>query len=110
MPFGRFEFRGTGGSYFWLCIWTTVLTTLTLGLFYPWAECAVQKWKAKNTYIENKQLVFKGTGGGLFGTWLLIIILCIITLGIYIPWGFCRLERWKTNNLYFAGHGDNENF
>jgi len=108
MAKGNFEFKGGGGSYFILVLWTSILTAITLGLYYPWALSAIERWKAKNTYIDNQQLVFKGSGGGIFGTYLLIIILSIITLGIYIPWGACRIQRWKTNNLYFADIGDNE--
>ncbi len=110
MAYGNFQFKGKGGSYFWLLIWTTVLTIITVGLAYPWTMCAIEKWKAKHTYIDDKQLVFRGSGAGLFGTWLLIFILTVITLGIYAPWGACRLVRWKTNNLFFASPGDNENF
>jgi uncharacterized membrane protein YjgN (DUF898 family) len=108
MPTGKFEFKGSGGSYLWLVIWTTILTVITVGIFYPWAYCTVEKWRAKNTYIDQKQLVFKGSGGGIFGTWLLVVLLSIITVGIYYPWGYCRIQRWKTNNLYFAEAGDIE--
>ncbi|NCC90979.1 MAG: DUF898 family protein [Spirochaetia bacterium] len=110
MAYGNFQFRGKGGSYFWLMIWTSILVVITLGIAYPWTLCSIEKWKAKHTYIDDRQLVFMGTGAGLFGTWLLIFFLTLITLGIYAPWGSCRLQRWKTNNLLFANPGDNENF
>ena len=110
MASGNFEFKGRGGSFIWLVIWTTILTAITFGIWYPWAICAVEQWKAKNSFIDDKQLVFKGSGGGLFGTWLLIVFLSIITFGIYGPWGYIRILRWKTNNLYFADPGDIENF
>lgn len=35
-----FEFDGSGFGYLWLCIWTTVLTVITCGLFFPWAYSA----------------------------------------------------------------------
>ena len=110
MATGKFEFNGTGGGYVWLVLWTSVLNILTVSLAYPWTETAKERWKAKKTYIDCRQLTFKGTGFGFFGTWLVIIILTIITLGLYAPWGACRLQRWKTNNLYFASSGDNERF
>lgn len=110
MSYGEFEFRGKGGSYFWLMIWTTVLNVITIGIAIPWTMSAIERWKAKNTYINGEQLVFKGTGIGFFGTWLLIVFLTIITLGIYSPWGFCRMQRWKINNLYYASPSDNEKF
>ncbi|HRY59925.1 MAG TPA: DUF898 family protein [Patescibacteria group bacterium] len=108
MAHGKFEFKGDGISFLWLCIWTGFLCFITIGIYSPWAYCEIEKWKAKNTYIDGKQLVFKGTGGGIFGTWLLIFFLSFITLGIYMPWGMCRIIRWKTNNLYYADTGDVE--
>lgn len=108
MAHGQFEFKGTGGSYFWLLIWTGFLNAITLGLFFPWAIAAIQRWNAKNTSIDGNRTVFEGTGGGFFGNYLLIWILTIITLGIYFPWGYCRIQRWITNNTYFADEGDIE--
>lgn len=108
MAHGKFEFKGTGGSFLWLIIWTSILTVVTFGLFFPWAYAHNQKWIAERTFIDGKQLCFKGTGAGFFGTWLLIVFLTFITLGIYAPWGFCRLKRWQTNNLYFADTADIE--
>ena len=108
MAHGQFEFRGIGGSYFWLLIWTSLLTAITFGLFFPWAITAIQQWIAKNTHIDGKRLVFKGTGGGFFGNYLLVWLLTIITFGIYSPWGFCRIQRWIVNNTYFADEGDIE--
>lgn len=110
MAHGKFEYKGTGGSFLWLFIWTTVLNFISFGLFFPWAYCAQQRWIAERTFIDEKQLCFKGTGMGFFGTWLLIVFLTVITLGIYLPWGFCRLKRWQTNNLYFADATDIEKY
>ena len=71
MPHGKFEFQGTGGSYFWLMIWTSILTALTLGLFWPWAYSIQQRWIAERTFIDGKQLMFNGSGVSFFGNWLL---------------------------------------
>ncbi|HJH28155.1 MAG TPA: DUF898 family protein [Methanosarcinaceae archaeon] len=108
MVFGKFEFKGKGLNYLWLSIWTGLLIAISLGILFPWAYVAQQKWIAYNTSIDGKQLVFKGTGMGIFGTWLLIFILSIITLGLYSPWAYCRVKRWQTDNLYFAEEGDIE--
>ncbi len=108
MPHGNFEFKGHGLSYFWLALWTMVITIITIGLFWPWAYSARQRWIAERSYIDGKQLTFKGTGIGIFGTFLLIMLLTIITFGIYGPWAYCRIKRWQFNNLYFAEQGDIE--
>ena len=110
MSEGQFEFKGAGLGFFGLCLWTFLLTLITLCLFWPWAYAAQQRWIAQNTYINGRQLVFKGTGIGIFGTWLLTMFLTIITLGIYLPWGYCRIKRWQVNNLYYANAGDVEKF
>ena len=110
MAHGSFQFKGSGLSYWWLAFWTTILTVVTLGIFWPWAYCAKQKWVAKNTYIDGKQLVFKGSGAGIFATWLLIVVLSVVTLFLYAPWGACRIKRWQINNLHYADEGDHEQF
>ena len=106
MAQGQFKFQGTGGGYLLLILWTSLLTIITVGLFFPWRVAAIQKWIAKNTYVDGRRLVFKGTGGSFFLNYLLIAFLCLITLGIYAPWGFCRLQRWIVNNTHFADEGE----
>ena len=95
-----FEFRGSGFGYIWVILWTTVVTMVTLGLFFPWAYSAQQRWIASNTYLNGQPLRFDGTGIGFFGQWLLILVLSFITLGIYIPWGYCRFKRWEVENTF----------
>lgn len=110
MAHGRFEFKGKGLSYLWLGVWTAILTLITLGLLWPVAYAAQQKWIARNTYIDGKQLVFLGSGLGVFTVWLKILFLTLITVGIYAPWGWCAIKRWQVNNLHFADAGDVEQF
>ena len=98
---GSFEFRGSGLGYFWLLLWTGFLSAITLGLYFPWAYSAQQRWITANTYVNGRRLAFNGTGIGFFGQWLLIMILTFITLGLYAPWGYCQFKRWETNNTEF---------
>lgn len=97
-----FEFRGSGFGYLWLLIWTTALSIVTLGLFFPWGYSAQQRWIASNTYVDGRQLVFHGTGIGFLGHWLIILILLFVTFGLYTPWAYCQLKRWETDNTDFA--------
>jgi uncharacterized membrane protein YjgN (DUF898 family) len=108
MAHGKFEFRGKGLGFLWLGIWTGIVTAFSVGLLWPVAYTAQQRWVAKNTRVDSKQLVFKGTGLGIFGVWLKILFLSLITVGIYAPWGWCAIKRWQTDNLYFADPGDIE--
>ena len=108
MAHGKFEFNGIGGGFFWLSLWTSILSILTLGIFVPWAVATQMRWIAAHTKIDGKQLCFKGSGAGFFANWLLIIILTVITIGIYLPWGIVRYVRWIIENTYFADPGDVE--
>ena len=96
-----FEFRGSGLSYFWLALWTTVLTIITGGFFFPWAISAQKRWQARNTYIGGRQLRFRGTGLSFLWQWILIYVLTIVTFGLYIRWAVCRVYRWTTKNTMF---------
>lgn len=97
----QFEFKGSGFGYFWLLIWTTVISVLTFGLYFPWAYSAQQCWICRNTYVEGRRLRFEGTGLGFFFQWLFIMVLTTITFGLYAPWGYCQFKRWETENTVF---------
>ncbi len=77
------------------------ITTITLGLAYPWAACMIYRWKAKHTVINGKRLEFTGSAWGLFGNWIKWMLLTIITLGIYGFWVGIKLEKWKIKNTRF---------
>ena len=48
-----FVFVGSGLGYLWLLIWTTVVSIITVGLFFPWAYSAQQRWICANTYVAT---------------------------------------------------------
>lgn len=96
-----FRFEGTGFGFGWLLIWTTVLSVLTFGLYFPWAYSAQQRWICANTYVNGRRLKFVGTGMGYFFNWLIILVLTTITFGLYAPWGYCSFKRWETTNTRF---------
>ena len=75
---------------------------LTLGICYPFAIVLLERWRAKHSYIEGRQLVFNGSAWGLFGLWLKWLILMVITLGIYSFWVMPRLYRWKWEHTSWA--------
>jgi uncharacterized membrane protein YjgN (DUF898 family) len=92
------------GGLLQLIGWTIlgwIITSITLGLGYPWALCKVYGWKINHTVIEGKRLKFTGSAMNLFGHWIKWILLCIITLGIYGFWLGIALEKWKVENTIF---------
>ncbi|HCQ88796.1 MULTISPECIES: DUF898 family protein [unclassified Clostridium] len=79
-----------------------LITVLTLGICYPWAECMVYGWKINHTVIEGRRLKFTGTAVGLFGNWIKWLLLSIITLGIYGFWVSIALEKWRVKHTIFV--------
>ena len=79
-----------------------LVTTLTLGICFPWAVCMVYNWETKHTVIEGKRLKFTGTAIGLFGNWIKWLLLTIITFGIYGFWVNIKVKKWITKHTVFA--------
>lgn len=99
---GKSEFTGGLLGFIGWSIIGFFVTTLTLGICYPWALCMVYGWKINNTTINGNRLRFNGSAIGLFGLWIKWLVLLIITLGIYGFWLQISLEKWKVKNTSFA--------
>ena len=79
-----------------------LITTITLGIAYPWAMCMVYNWEVKHTVINGKRLEFDGKAAQLFGNWIKWVLLCLITLGIYSFWLSISMKKWITKHTHFA--------
>jgi len=97
-----FKFDGGAGTYIGTGILAFLVTVLTLGICFPFAVVLRQRWRAKHTFIQGRQLVFVGSAVGLFGRWLLWLLLIIVTLGIYSFWVGPRMVRWVVESTDFA--------
>ncbi len=80
----------------------SLIICFTLGLGLPWAICYKQKWIAKHTIIDGKQMMFDGNGAQLFGNYIKWFLLCVITIGIYAFWVSIKLTDWQTKHTHFA--------
>lgn len=79
-----------------------LLILITLGFGAPWAICVKQRWIARHTVIDGKQLVFDGTGAQLFGNYIKWFLLTVITLGIYGFWLDIKIKQWVTKHTHHA--------
>ena len=79
-----------------------LLIMITFGLGAPWAICMKERWIAKHTVIDGRQLVFDGTGSQLFGNYIKWFLLTIITLGIYSFWLSIRMKQWIVKHTHMA--------
>ena len=98
----RYTFDGGAGTYLGTAILGLLITFFTLGICYPFALVLRQRWRAKHSFIDGKQLIFTGSAWGLFGNWIKWLLLIIITLGIYSFWVGPRIQKWVWENTDFA--------
>ena len=97
-----FKFDGKARNYFFVGLAAFLISTLTLGIAFPWAVVMIQRWKASHTIIEGRRLRFYGSGGELFGKYIVWWFLTIITLGIYSIAVYPRFVKWITERTDFA--------
>ena len=74
---------------------------VTVGIMFPFALVLLQRWQAKHTHFNGRQLAFTGSAVGLFGRWLLWLLLSVVTLGIYLLWVIPRLTKWQVEHQSF---------
>jgi uncharacterized membrane protein YjgN (DUF898 family) len=99
----RLDYSGTGGQLFGLFLVNMLLTSVTFGIYAPWAACNLQRARFEQTSIYSGTervgtMSFVGTGGGLFGTYLLGTIFMMLTFGIYMPWFQVNLWKFSQKN------------
>ena len=73
---------------------------LSFGLGTPWAICMKERWMARHTIIDGKQLTFDGTGSQLFGNYIKWFLLTVLTLGIYGFWLDIKMKQWITKHTH----------
>ena len=97
------EFTGGAISNFLRMLAVSFVSSITLGLLLPVMVCWYQRWIAKHTFINGRQLVFDGKGGQLFGKYLLWMLLTIVTFGIFMIWLPVKVMKWTTKHTHFEG-------
>ena len=98
------ESRFTGGllGLIGINILQGIIIGLTFGIAAPWAICLKQRWIARHTVIDGRQLIFDGTGGQLFGNYIKWFLLTIITVGIYGFWLDIKMKQWITKHTHMV--------
>ena len=99
---GHFRFDGGAATYWGTAFLATLITLFTAGICYPFSLVLRERWKAKHTYIDGRQLVFDGSAWALFGNWLKWVLFTVLTVGIYSFWVRPKLTQWIIENTDFA--------
>ena len=78
----KLQFKGSGSDYFAILILNWLLTSITLGLYYPWARARTLSYIYGNTELEGSRFVFHGTGKQMFVGFIkaIILIVCMYSL------------------------------
>lgn len=98
------ESKFTGGllGLIGINILQNLIMFLTLGLAVPWAVCMKERWIAKHTILDGRQVYFDGTGGQLFGNYIKWFLLTIITIGIYGFWLDIKMKQWIVKHTHLV--------
>ena len=97
----RFSFRGKAWAYVRIFMLASLLSTLTLTLYYPFFQTRQQAFVISNSYFGRRQFRFDGRGRDLFGAYVVALLLLIPTLGIYLFWFHAKKTRYFWEHTYF---------
>ncbi len=105
----RFSFRGSVKEFMRVFIAGSILTGLSLGIYYPFMQNNVKEFLVRHTYIGNRPFGYDGEGSEFFRLYFGGVILTILTLGIYGFWFSAKMQRyyWEHTTLDTQGISSN---
>lgn len=98
----RFSFRGSVRQFVGIFVVGTILTSLTLGLYYPIFVTRRQAFMVSHSYLGSGKFDFDGRGRDLLRPFLLTILLFLPTLGLAWFWFSARRQRYFTEHTRFG--------
>ena len=90
----RFSFRGEAWDFIKIFGLGSILSTLTLGLYFPFFDARRYDFMVSQSYFGTQRFSFDGRGKDLFRHFLLAILLTLPTLGLYWFWYWARRQRY----------------
>ena len=98
----RFSFRGRVTDFIKLFIGGSLLTVITLTLYYPIFVTKRYAFMVSHSYFGNQKFHFDGQGRDLFWSYLLALLLLPLTLGLYWFWFLAKKQRYFMEHTSFA--------
>lgn len=97
----RFHLDGSAVKYACLAIFYSLLSMLTLGLFYPWAKAKLVQFKTNKAFAGHVPFSTELQGGALIKAYIPLIALSIIFYGsmAYIWFGELLALAWGNEEL-----------
>jgi len=90
----RFSFRGRVVDFIKLFIGGSLLTGMTLGLYFPFFDTKRHAFMASHSYLGNEKFGFDGRGRDLFWSFVLALLLSLPTLGLCWFWFLAKKQRY----------------
>ena len=90
----RFSFRGPAWDFVKIFIVGSILTSVTLGLYYPFFDTRRYAFMTSHAWFGNRRFRFDGEGRELFRPFLLTVLLVVPTLGLWLFWYWARKRRF----------------
>jgi uncharacterized membrane protein YjgN (DUF898 family) len=98
----RFSFRGRIRDFVQIFVVGNVLSSLTLGLYYPVYSTHRQKFMVSNAWFGSQRFDFDGRGRELVWPFARMILLFLPTLGLAWFWFSARRQRYFTDHTSFG--------
>jgi len=102
----RFGYRGKKKTLVLLLLENSLITLITLGIYYPWFTNNVRKYVYRNARFGNIKLRFSGNSSDYADIVILGWILTFFTLGIYYFWFKKKLFKFFYENISFGRNED----
>lgn len=99
------QYTGTPGELAKVMIVNMLLTSITCGIYTPWAIVRIREFVDSKVLVAGQpnRLTFHGDPSSLLGTYILGQILSSITCGIYMPWFANDLFAFMWENTRLDG-------
>src|SRR2546426_8988714 len=97
----RFSFRGRASAFTKIFVRGSLLSMLTLSLYYPFFQARQQHFMVSHSHFGRRPFRFDGRGRDLFGAYVLTVLLFLPTLGLYTFWFQAKKTRYFWERTYF---------
>jgi uncharacterized membrane protein YjgN (DUF898 family) len=98
----RFSFRGRVRDFVQLFVVGNILSSMTLGLYYPVYMTHRQKFMVQNAWFGSRKFDFDGRGRELVWPFARMVLLFLPTLGLSWFWFSARRHRYFTDHTRFG--------
>jgi uncharacterized membrane protein YjgN (DUF898 family) len=97
----RFAFRGRAVAFAKIFMAGSVLSILTLSLYYPFFQARQQHYMISHSHFGRRPFRFDGRGRDLFGAYVLTLLLFLPTLGLCTFWFQAKKTRYFWEHTFF---------